>query len=252
MAGAEGFEPSTLGFGDRCSTAELYPCACAVLSENRPKRKGFFVAPPLERIRPWAYPLGAKITCILFSSPWCVMIASAQLQKSFPQTLTAPERDFGQRFFAQIDADDLAALPPAQVGAIIKDQFKLCARKRFETKMSFSTNDKKGMAWAARRTYLNIVTDDLAFLVDSVAAYLAEKRLMVDLLLRPRLSISYTDKGQAALDPAWPRTTGPSAHCPTRDLEQNSTIRYPRWIIGRDQRRPGCHTRLAGDAPPRD
>lgn len=129
------------------------------------------------------------------------MIASAQLQKSFPQTLTAPERDFGQRFFAQIDADDLAALPPAQVGAIIKDQFKLCARKRFETKMSFSTNDKKGMAWAARRTYLNIVTDDLAFLVDSVAAYLAEKRLMVDLLLRPRLSISYTDKGQAALDP---------------------------------------------------
>ncbi len=25
MAGAEGFEPSTLGFGDRCSTAELYP-----------------------------------------------------------------------------------------------------------------------------------------------------------------------------------------------------------------------------------
>ena len=25
MAGAAGFEPTTLGFGDRCSTTELYP-----------------------------------------------------------------------------------------------------------------------------------------------------------------------------------------------------------------------------------
>jgi glutamate dehydrogenase len=129
------------------------------------------------------------------------MIAPATLEQTLPKALSATERDFAQRFFAQVDANDLKALAPADLEAITREQVKLTTRKQGEVKISFVTNNRKGVTWGARRTMIHLVSDDYAFLVDSVAAYLGEKRLAIDLLLHPRLSISYAASGEARLDP---------------------------------------------------
>ncbi len=129
------------------------------------------------------------------------MVASALLQKSIPGVLTGMNRYFADQFFAQVDADDFRQLTTAQITEIVQEQLKLLPRKRFETKVSFTTHNKKGMSWSERQTYINMVTDDMAFLVDSVAAYLTEKRLAINLLLHPQLSVAYDNKDNVSLDP---------------------------------------------------
>ncbi len=124
-------------------------------------------------------------------------------------SLNPTERDFADRFFAQVDHDDMTQIKPDHRIRIIQEQVKLSNRKRHETGIHFTIHNKKDVSWADRRTELNIVTDDMAFLVDSVAAYLTNKRLVIDLLLHPQLAVSYAANDRASFDP---RGNGRQSH----------------------------------------
>lgn len=131
------------------------------------------------------------------------MSIQSLLQKSLGSTATKAERDFAAAFFARISPDDLALLDAAQIKAITKTHLRLSAgRKHGDTKISFTSNAVAGMAWDDRRTYLDIVNDDLPFLIDSVAALLGERRCLIDMLLHPRMNVVYDAKKTMQFDDA--------------------------------------------------
>lgn len=122
------------------------------------------------------------------------------LKKSLPASTPASEHDFAKAFFSQVSAEDLAALTPEYVRTILKTHLKLSQRQHGMAAIQFSTNARENQPWSERRTYIDLVNDDMAFLIDSVAALLGERRCVIDMLLHPRLKVSYDDKDRARFD----------------------------------------------------
>lgn len=110
-------------------------------------------------------------------------------QKSTPKPVNQNNAEFSRLFFEQIPADDRALLSAAEQKALIDRHVRLSHRREGEVTIAFTAINEPGKGWEGRRTALDIVTDDMAFLIDSVTALLAEKRYLVDLLLHPRLPV---------------------------------------------------------------
>jgi len=112
-----------------------------------------------------------------------------------PGRAEGPAR-FVQRFFANVAPADLLNETPDNLYGSALAIWHLAARRRPgrpKVRVYNPTLDEHG--WRSRHTVVEIVTDDMAFLVDSVTAYLARHDAEVHLVIHPVLSVSRSGSG---------------------------------------------------------
>lgn len=107
---------------------------------------------------------------------------------------------FSTWFFDQVDTDDLDMMTKLHKDMIVQAHLKMMPRTAGAPSISFSVPDIKAKTWADRKTYLDIIADDMAFMIDSIAALLSDEHYLIDLLLHPRTLVSQNAKGQYVLD----------------------------------------------------
>lgn len=112
----------------------------------------------------------------------------------------ASETLFSNWFFDQVDTDDLDNMTKSHRDMITQSHLKMMPRTAGVPAISFSVPDTRTKTWADRKTYLDIIADDMAFMIDSVAALLSDEHYLIDLLLHPRTLVSKNQKGQYVLD----------------------------------------------------
>ena len=93
---------------------------------------------------------------------------------------------FAETYFAQVPAEELAGLSGADLAAMVKSHLKTGAtRKRGKTMVRAYTPDPKRDGWASNHSVIEIVTDDMPFLVDSVSAELTRREVPIHLVIHP-------------------------------------------------------------------
>src|SRR3989338_8483254 len=83
-------------------------------------------------------------------------------------------KDFTEEFFSKVPKDDIEMLEPKHIASMMQHQWDLTSNRR-QGKPSITirtTSLKKGDADIGH-TLIDVVNDDMAFLVDSVAAEVA-------------------------------------------------------------------------------
>jgi len=96
---------------------------------------------------------------------------------------------FSKAFYRQVPVDDIAGWTAAELSEVAGS---MCAwaetRKAGAQKVKAFTPDHKRDGWHIPHTVIQIVNDDMPFLVDSIAAELGAQNLTIDVLFHPILN----------------------------------------------------------------
>ncbi len=95
---------------------------------------------------------------------------------------------------AAISPDDIGLFDERLLANMASIHWEL-ANKRQHGEPKIKITESAVKSGLARKTIIDIVSDDMAFLVDSVIAEINRHKLLIDLLLHPILYIEYDDKG---------------------------------------------------------
>jgi glutamate dehydrogenase len=120
----------------------------------------------------------------------------AEAKKLLPAKSAAALKEFAEEFFSKVPKDDIDILEPRHIASIAEKHWQMAhARKKGKSALEIrTTNLKKGDADIGY-TLIDIVNDDMAFLVDSVAAEIARHNRTVHLLVHPVLHAKFDAKG---------------------------------------------------------
>ena len=112
---------------------------------------------------------------------------------------------FLRQYYRDISADDLNATPEKDLLGGAMSAWKLLrTRKPDEAKINVFNPDPDRDGWSCPHTVVEIVNDDMPFLVDSVTAELNRRNLTVFLIIHPVIRVERTSSGKLAdfSDPA--------------------------------------------------
>ncbi|HWL31053.1 MAG TPA: NAD-glutamate dehydrogenase [Xanthobacteraceae bacterium] len=114
----------------------------------------------------------------------------------------APD-DFAALLFGQTAPEDLAGYEPAALAALTREAWTFLAhRARGVAKVRVATPKAKDAETLRAISVIEIVNDDMPFLVDSVMAELAELGLVVRLVAHPILAVERDAAGRLSSPPA--------------------------------------------------
>jgi glutamate dehydrogenase len=122
------------------------------------------------------------------------------------QAKSGVDERFVRTFYKNVPPDDILQRPPKALIAAAAALWQFMAERRpGKAKIQVLSPIDKAHAWAAGRTIVQIVNDDMPFLVDSVTACLNALDLVVHLVIHPVLPIVRAAGGKlSALDEASP------------------------------------------------
>lgn len=98
---------------------------------------------------------------------------------------TAPVKNFGRAFFAQVPAEDTARLTGEELSAVAAVMHAR-ARVRKKGRNNLAVYSPDGFSFTA----IEIVGDDMPFIVDSVTAHLAHKGFRIETMFHPMLTVA--------------------------------------------------------------
>ncbi len=99
---------------------------------------------------------------------------------------------FARVFLARGVADDMAAIETAALAQLVRHAYKFASDRRpGRPKIEIRQDDALG----AGSTVIEIINDDMPFLVDSVLGLLNERGLEIDLVLHPLITVERNNKG---------------------------------------------------------
>jgi glutamate dehydrogenase len=102
-------------------------------------------------------------------------------------------------YWRLVPTDEVSDRAPADLLAAVTSHCELAARRApGETLLRVSTPDPQHERWAGGRTVVELVTDDMPFLVDSVTAELGRAGLGVHLLVHPQVVVRRDEDGALA------------------------------------------------------
>ena len=106
-------------------------------------------------------------------------------------------RAFAQGFFANVAADDLVLQDPDDLYGATMSLFNFGANRADGEILLRAFNPRREQhGWRSPHTIIEIVHDDMPFLVDSVTMELNRRGLAVHLVVHPVFSTSRNDKGR--------------------------------------------------------
>lgn len=101
-----------------------------------------------------------------------------------------------RQYFDNVPPHDIVERPAAELAAIAVNQLSSCQTRRASQPVVRVFNPTtKADGWEAERTVVEVVTDDMPFLVDSVTAELNRLGLTVHLVVHPIMAVTRTSKG---------------------------------------------------------
>ncbi len=122
-------------------------------------------------------------------------VSRSSVSGTYASPPTAPA-SFTRLFFENVSSDDLASLPEAVRQCMAASIWQLAQKRRpgkINLRFFNPTLEKNG--WSFKRSVLEIVNDDMPFLVDSVTAELQRHGLTVHLSIHPIMQIRRDNDG---------------------------------------------------------
>ena len=109
---------------------------------------------------------------------------------------------FVAEYFSQVPAQDLAGLGAKQMMALAAGHLKVGeTRKKSQTIVRAYTPDAKRDGWTCLHSVVEIVTDDMPFLVDSVSAELTRRDIPIHLVIHPICKVQRNGAGKIVAIP---------------------------------------------------
>ncbi len=106
---------------------------------------------------------------------------------------------FAREYFRQLDVDDLAERSPDDLcGALLSHWQFGASRSAGRPKVRVLSPTVAEHGWASRHSVVEIVNDDMPFLVDSTAAEINRQGLTLHLIVHPILTVSRAPDGSLA------------------------------------------------------
>ena len=106
-------------------------------------------------------------------------------------------RDFVERFYRHVATEELTTRPPTTLAGVAAAHRDLAQERQPGTaKVRVFNPSKDDNGWTSSRTVVQIVTDDMPFLVDSVTGAIVGDGLDIHLLVHPQLVVSRDATGQ--------------------------------------------------------
>ena len=105
-------------------------------------------------------------------------------------------RYYTEAFFRHVPIDELSRETPAALAAIVSEQMTFISKRPPEQALVSVFNptlEKNG--WESPHTIIEMVNDDMPFLVDSASVVMAEMNLRVHLMVHPVIHVERDEKG---------------------------------------------------------
>jgi glutamate dehydrogenase len=110
----------------------------------------------------------------------------AKVTERLGQEPSSACREFVRQMFHWVPAQDLNERDPEELAGMALAQYRLAAhRAPSETKVNVYNPDPDRDGWASSHTAIEIVCDDMPFLVDSVTMELNRQEVAIELLVHP-------------------------------------------------------------------
>ncbi len=119
-----------------------------------------------------------------------------QIAARLPAAQAAAVSAFAARFFAQVDPEDLEVLPIADLYGAVLSQWHFIARRRSGSRVRAFNPRLDEHGWECPHTVIEIVGDDMPFLVDSIAMEIARQGSALHLIIHPVMGVVRDDEGR--------------------------------------------------------
>jgi glutamate dehydrogenase len=136
-----------------------------------------------------------------------VVTAAARL----PKSLRAPDyKRFLAAYYANVDADDMSARPARDLAAAALSHLKFAAKRRGRALVRVFNPTLREHGYTSPHTVIEMVNDDMPFLVDSIGLALSPRSLAMHFLAHPILAVSRDTAG--SLRSVEERSAAPGKH----------------------------------------
>ncbi|MGH2871177.1 MAG: NAD-glutamate dehydrogenase, partial [Solirubrobacteraceae bacterium] len=138
---------------------------------------------------------------------------SGLIRNGLPEDRAELAEQFTQQYLRWVPAEDLAEREPPDLAGAVHAHLKLAQRRASdETKLRLGTPERERDGWKSPHTVLEIVTDDMPFLIDSVVMELSRNGYGIHLVIHPVIRVTRDSSGTLiALAPAGERLPGDRA-----------------------------------------
>ncbi len=145
------------------------------------------------RTRPIAPRLGADQFVTLMTDMTQNLIS--QTLKLLPSKSSALVKSFTEKLLEKIPTEDLEQISPEVLAKTAIVQWDLLqAKKNTKPAIEIYTPTIEKDGWGVGRTIINIVQDDMAFLIDSIVAEIVRHGQLIQMLVHPTLYVDYKGK----------------------------------------------------------
>jgi glutamate dehydrogenase len=134
-----------------------------------------------------------------------------RVRKRLPDARVAPCESFIRQFYHWVPAADLADRTPADLyGAAISEWNLAQERPSGTAKVRVYNPDPERDGWQSPHTVIEIISDDMPFIVDSITMELGRQGYSIDLVIHPVVRVQRDHDGRL-LDVIEPGATAPDA-----------------------------------------
>ncbi|HEU4838105.1 MAG TPA: NAD-glutamate dehydrogenase [Micavibrio sp.] len=117
---------------------------------------------------------------------------TSETLKHLPAKSPALLKDFAQKFLEKIPEDDLKQISAPVLAKTIESHWDLFqSKKKGKPSIRIYTPAKDKDGWGTGRTFIDIVQDDMAFLIDSIVAEIVRHGQLIHMLVHPTLYVNY-------------------------------------------------------------
>jgi glutamate dehydrogenase len=127
-----------------------------------------------------------------------------RIREELPEDQVPPAEAFVRQYYHWVPQEDLRDRARADLyGAAMAHWRLVLEREPGEAKVRVYNPDPERDGWSSPHTVLEIVSDDMPFIVDSVQMELAREDFTIDLLIHPVIRVRRDDRGRVVevLDP---------------------------------------------------
>jgi len=120
-----------------------------------------------------------------------VVAAAVRLPKPLRGPLHgANVRPFLRAYYANVDAEDLAGRQPAELAVMASSHLKLARRRRGRAVVRVFNPSLRDDGYTSPHTVIEMINDDMPFLVDSIGLALTQRSLTLHFLAHPVFAVT--------------------------------------------------------------
>ncbi len=121
----------------------------------------------------------------------------AEAKKLLPSKTSKQEKEFFDTLYEKVPSEDIASVHPEILVKTAQQQYEMgMKRKKDSVAIRIYTPKTKKEQWSKNRTIIDIVNDDMAFLVDSIVAEIIRHKQQIKVFLHPILHVTRDSKNK--------------------------------------------------------